>query len=246
MSWWEQPYPGGPMVGPASGFDDTYGNGFSHGKGGNVVDSGVAGFQRQMNLDDTGWIGEKTFNALRSARIPTGLPNAGQPLLDQIAIDLINDYNPPPSQTPIEKVRAAITSFCQQGLAEPDWYYTQARAIDITVNPNGPANSDCSGSAMQMFKWAAQQTGIAVPDPSKQGWSGYGNTNYYQDDWPTVTSGSYLVGDLAHYDGHVCVCMKAGNKDTADWWSFGSEPPSKRKLNYRSDFRKVVRPKLVP
>jgi hypothetical protein len=60
-----------------------------------------------------------------------------------------------------------------------------------------------------------------------------------------VTSGSYQIGDLAHYDGHVCLCYHAGNAETADWWSFGSEPPSSRKLHYRSDFRKVVRPPLV-
>jgi len=55
----------------------------------------------------------------------------------------------------------------------------------------------------------------------------------------------YKIGDLAHYDGHVCLCYHPGNAETADWFSFGSEPPSKRKLYYRDDFRKVVRPPLV-
>jgi len=77
-----------------------------------------------------------------------------------------------------------------------------------------------------------------------QGWSGYGNTNYYEDDHPTVGA-PYKIGDLAHYDGHVCLCYHPGNAETADWFSFGSEPPSKRKLYYRDDFRKVVRPPLV-
>src|SRR5262252_7511406 len=59
-------------------FDQAFSNNFSHGKGPNVIDSGVAGVQRQQNLDPTGWIGEKTFNTLRSIVIPNDLPNGGQ------------------------------------------------------------------------------------------------------------------------------------------------------------------------
>jgi hypothetical protein len=141
--WYEQGYPGGPMVevkgfprcvyppdapdkpvcidGPdvlaykrtvsragrwAWGeFDDTFSDAFSHGKaGGNVGESGVAGVQRQSHLDATGWVGEKTFNLLRSIRIPDGLPNAGQPAMDATAVKQINQAfdqfhgnNPPPS-----------------------------------------------------------------------------------------------------------------------------------------------------
>src|SRR5262245_36725504 len=82
----------GRWPGPASGFDNAFSNGFSHGKGGNVVDTGLAGFQRQMKIDASGWMGEATYNALRSARIPTGLPNAGDPGMDQTAIDLLEAY----------------------------------------------------------------------------------------------------------------------------------------------------------
>ena len=57
-------------------FDQAYSNPFAHGKSGNVGESGVAGMQRQQNVDATGWIGEKTFNTLRSIRIPEGLPHA--------------------------------------------------------------------------------------------------------------------------------------------------------------------------
>src|SRR5262245_9446796 len=131
--WYEQGYPGGPMVGPplirplyppdaaergkapsedgddviaikrtvwrlgrwpgpASGFDNAFSNGFAHGKGGNVVDTGLAGVQRQNGIDDTGWMGEGTYNLLRSAKIPQGLPNAGQYGMDQTAIDLLTKY----------------------------------------------------------------------------------------------------------------------------------------------------------
>ena len=158
MSWYEQPYPGGPMVsvdgfprplyppdsvahgkrpsedGPdieaikrtvsrlgrwpwptGSGFDDSFSNGFSHGKSGNVGETGLAGIQRQQHLDATGWVGEKTFNTLRSARIPSGLPHSGEPAMDATAVKLINEAwkiykgaaSPPPSQGTLRQ--AALT-----------------------------------------------------------------------------------------------------------------------------------------
>src|SRR5262245_24032466 len=60
----------GRWPGPASNFDNAYSNNFAHGKGGNVVDTGLAGFQRQMGIQATGNMGEQTYNALRSAKIP--------------------------------------------------------------------------------------------------------------------------------------------------------------------------------
>ena len=131
-AWWEQGYPGGPMVKvdgfprplyppdarehgkspsvdgpdveaykrivsragrwPWKVFDDAYSNAFAHGEaGGNVADSGVAGVQRQLHLDATGWVGEPTFNGLRSIRIPAGLPHAGEPAMDAYAASLIDE-----------------------------------------------------------------------------------------------------------------------------------------------------------
>jgi len=82
---------------PWGTFDDSYSNNFSHGKSGNVRDNGLAGLQRQNGIDATGWMGEGTYNLIRSARIPNGLPHAGEPLLDQIAIDILEEYeNKPP------------------------------------------------------------------------------------------------------------------------------------------------------
>ncbi|HKV43856.1 MAG TPA: CHAP domain-containing protein [bacterium] len=71
-------------------FDQAFSNGFSHGKGPNVTDTGLAGIQRQQNVQDTGWVGEPTFNTLRSIRIPAGLPHAGEPAMDARAVELIN------------------------------------------------------------------------------------------------------------------------------------------------------------
>lgn len=79
----------GRWEGPASKFDDDYSNLFAHGKSGMVYETGIAGIQRQQNIDDTGFIGKPTFNTLRSIRIPEGLPNAGQMAMDATAANLI-------------------------------------------------------------------------------------------------------------------------------------------------------------
>jgi len=223
---------------PWQQFSGEYSNDFA--------DNGVKPFQRSRGIQATGAYGEDTHNALRWCSIACDLDNAGQWHFDGTAVRLYQGYQTPPPPASEDAIRAAMTDFCEQGIGEPDWYYSQARAIQKEINPNGPATSDCSGSVIQIYWWAKKKTGANVPDPSQQGWSGYGNTNYYEDDWPTVTSGQYRVGDLAHYDGHVCLCYHPGDADSADWWSFGSEPPSKRKIHYRTDFRKVVRPPLTP
>ena len=72
-----------------SSWDDSYSNNFAHGKSGNVADTGVAGFQRQQDIDDTGWFGEKSFNELRSSRVPKG-PHKGDMAMDAEAVRLIN------------------------------------------------------------------------------------------------------------------------------------------------------------
>jgi len=75
---------------PWQEFDQAYSNGFAHGNGPDVVDTGIAGVQRQQHLDATGWIGEKTFKTLRSIRIPQGLPHQGEPAMDAYAVSLLN------------------------------------------------------------------------------------------------------------------------------------------------------------
>jgi hypothetical protein len=72
-------------------FDQAFSNAFSHGKaGGNVGESGVAGVQRQGKIQPTGNIGQETFNLLRSAKIPEGLPHAGEYGMDATSVELIN------------------------------------------------------------------------------------------------------------------------------------------------------------
>jgi len=97
---------------PWQQFNRKYSDDFAHGTSGNVGQTGMAGFQRQMHIDDTGYIGTSTFNALRSARIPASLPHAGEPGMDATAVTLINQaydlfkgHEPPPP--PAESIRHA-------------------------------------------------------------------------------------------------------------------------------------------
>ena len=189
--------------------------------------------------------GEGKWEEIRKVKVPSGA-HAGEYALDSYAQELIRDEKATGggTTTALDQVRKKIVAFCEQGLRKPGlWNYTQNRAVDLTVDPWGGAtiNSDCSGSVLQAVYHAKKVTGLAVKDPSKQNWTGYGNTDLYEDDWPTVTS-SYLVGDLGHYEGHVTLCILKGSWNGSRWWSFGSEPCSKRTLDYRNDFRKVVRP----
>lgn len=92
---------------PWQTFDRAYSNGFAHGTSGNVGHTGVEGVQRQQKLNPTGYIGEATFNTLRSIRVPSG-PNAGEMAMDAYAANLINQAwkqfggkpEPPPAPTP--------------------------------------------------------------------------------------------------------------------------------------------------
>jgi len=236
-----------------SGWDDSYSNAFSHGKGtGSVDDSGVAGFQEQMRIETTGWIGEPTFEALRVSLVPSkdGLRHAGEPLFDSVCIGLLEaateQFAEPAAG--VEDVRAAITDFLEKAEAnEASWHYSQNRPIEVDVDPSAPSiTADCSGIVIQAYHHAQITTGLAVPDPAKQNWSGFGNTDLHEDDHPQVTDGTYLVGDLAHYHGHVTICREAGDASTAVWTSHGQESgPDPRTLHYRSDFRFVVRPPLL-
>lgn len=90
-------------------FDQAYSNNFAHGKpGGNVPETGIAGVQRQNGLQDTGYVGEKTFNLLRSIIIPKPLPHAGEYAMDATAVELINAawerFKGKEDQTPTGKI----------------------------------------------------------------------------------------------------------------------------------------------
>src|SRR5215831_5509674 len=107
---------------PWQTFDDKFSNQFSHGKGGNVGDTGVAGFQRQQKIGDSGWIGQKTFDNLRYALVPAHLSHGGEQAMDQTAINLINEawdmfqgQAPPAKYTPLKRKYIPSPNYSSRG-----------------------------------------------------------------------------------------------------------------------------------
>jgi hypothetical protein len=110
---------------PWQPFDQAYSNSFAHGSGGNVANTGMAGVQRQQQIDDTGWIGKATFNTLRSIVIPEGLPHAGEMAMDQTAAKLLNEAwqafggaEPPPESSGTLRQQALDKAIGELGLTE--------------------------------------------------------------------------------------------------------------------------------
>lgn len=121
---------------PWQPFDDAYSNGFAHGSSGNVSETGVAGVQRQSDIDDTGWIGEKTFNLLRSIRVPEG-PHAGEMAMDDLAASLLVD------------------AWNQFGGHEPEYAEgtLRRRALDLAVDEIGVKESPPDSNQVKYCDW---------------------------------------------------------------------------------------------
>jgi hypothetical protein len=73
-------------------WDDTYSNRFAHGDGwGDQTHAGIEGLQYWSGtLSATGNVGEKTFNFLRSVKVPQGRTHAGEMAMDSVAVNQIN------------------------------------------------------------------------------------------------------------------------------------------------------------
>jgi hypothetical protein len=240
---------------PWQAFDDTYSKAFARGDGPNVIDSGVAGVQRQEGIDPTGYVGDGTYQRLRRAIIPAGKPHAGDFGMDATAVRLLNEAaqalaNPPAT---IADVRAELAAYCRDCLANAGRiHYEQIRPIGcFGVAPTNGFTTDCSGHATCAYYWPRKVTGVAVPDPNHRGYDGYGYTGTLIDN-PTASS-PYQIGDLALYGpstsatSHVVTCYVAGSEANALWLSHGSdEAPYSVKLRYRGDLLVVVRPPLMP
>lgn len=230
-------------------WDNVYWAVFALGKGtGNVEDSGIRGIERQENMVQNGVLDDVLYQKIRRIRVPEG-PNKGEPILDGMSVNLLNlalkEYGPGSEE---RRIREAISDFCLRAEAnESVWHYTQQRPYTgLGVEPEKTHENDCSGYVILAYYWARKTTGLKVKDPSGYSYTGYGNTWDDLDGHPRVTSGNYLVGDLAHYDGHVTVCRKPGDADSSVWSSFGTEfGPDGLKLYYRGDFIKVVRPDFL-
>jgi hypothetical protein len=63
-------------------------------------------------------MGEHTYNLIRSARVPNGLPHAGEPILDQTAIDLLEEYRQEAAGGPETRLQALALAGDQLGYTE--------------------------------------------------------------------------------------------------------------------------------
>ena len=185
-------------------WDEYFSNAFSHGKtGGNVIDSGIAGFQRQMKVQPTGWVGKDTYNAMRSARIPDGLANAGQPLFDSVCVDLLNqaakDFSQPPTQSKTNRQLALQEAIKWLGTKESPFGSNRCKFTDWY----GMVGPWCA--MFQTYSWvtAAQSVGKECPSFARSSYYAY--VPYIVNDARNKRRGlsvttSPLPGDLVCYD----------------------------------------------
>lgn len=179
-------------------FNTTYTEEFATGRSGNVSDNGLAGLQRQNGIDATGWMGEATYNLIRSARIPDGLPHAGEPILDTTAIQLLNDY--------AFEFRGATPTVRQAGLAQALTY------LGYKESPAG-TNSNMFGAwyGMNYEPWCAMfitycmEIGAEGGSPSFVRGSKYAYCPYVLADAKAKRNGlsltlSPIAGDLVLFD----------------------------------------------
>jgi hypothetical protein len=190
----------GRWQGPASRFDDSFSQAFAAGAGPNVVDTGIAGVQRQQNMPDNGIVDEKTFNTLRSIRVPEGKPHAGEMAMDANAANLIAE---------------AYAQFHPKPIAKTT---TRERALDgatgwlgYTENPAG-SNHTTYGEwyGMDLQPWCAMFVTYcyeveAGGSPSFVRGTRYAYVPYIVADAAKATNGLTITqapipGDLVAYD----------------------------------------------
>ena len=221
-----------------SQLDDAYHDVFAHGSSPDVKDSGMAGFQLQEGIEGTGWLGDKTYQAIRRALVPTG-PNKGKPLLDAEAVRLLEsaaqELAAPPEPSKLEAFYSWLDWFVER---EPEIHYSMARPIQPLVDeenpPKLPCSLDCSGSLIYI-SWLA---GLPSPDPN--GYSGAGYTGSLDDKGAKVDPGKAAETAkskrvFAFYDSpdHVVCVLPSGKV-----WGHGQEagPIIGSSIYYRSGF----------
>ncbi len=164
---------------PWGEFDDVYYEGFSKGhknKLGKPIkgEQGVAGLQRILGIQATGYWGKPTHEASLTLRVPNGLPHEGEFIWDQSAINLYNGFE---DLSPAENLVKDIFGWWDWLVArEPSVHYDQGRPINIIYRgerpPKLPLSEDCSGT----FISCAWLAGAKTPDPW-YGYKGYGSTD---------------------------------------------------------------------
>ena len=192
-----------------------------------VADLKIKQGLRSKDLPRDGSYGRDVWEHIRGRRIPAGQPNAGKYALDPYCRKIVQDEAGDNAiNRDVQRVQFYIREWWVKAIANNDrWWYTQNRPGDVTNrNPSTGGGSDCSLMVIQSFRYAQEQSGIFVPDPAKFTYTGYGNTDWYEDDHQKIGS-PFRIGDLAHFHSsrHVICCIKAGTVATAEWGSNGSD-----------------------
>lgn len=227
-------------------FDDQYNK---------KLEEAMRKFQGATGIKPTGQYGRGSWTVLRDQIIegPDGTQHRGEYALDFPARTLLQNeakvlFNSEREQS----VQGYISEFWTIAISNAGaWHYDDDfRPVDVNANPREGGKSDCSGMVIQARSYAKRKTGLSVLDPAKQNWTGFGNTDWYEDDWPKVGA-PFRVGDLAHFHSsrHVIECITAGSVQTAVWGSNGREAaPELVRLatynRYPDEFLYVVRPAI--
>jgi hypothetical protein len=198
--------------------------------------------------------GKLAWAKMRSIKVPKGRPNAGEYAFDFYSRKLVQDEAHVTSDSDAEAlVQRFIREFWLAAINNEDaWHYSQSRPVDVTIDPKASSvRSDCSGTCIQAVKYAGMKAKVEVVDPAKQNFTGFGNTDLFEDDWPKIGS-PFRIGDMAHFHSarHVIMCIKEGDIKTAEWGSHGWEgsPELVRLASYNrypDEFMFVVRPELI-
>lgn len=219
-----------------------------------VLGDAMTKYKKKHGIPPDPSYGKLAWIKMRSQRVPTG-PHKGEYCFDFYARKLIQDEAKVTSDSDeMAQVQYHIRQFWLKAIAANEiWHYSQGRPLDVTVDPSRGGYSDCSFMCIQAVRYAWTMTDHETLDPAKFKYSGYGNTDYYEDDWPKIGQ-PYRIGDLAHFQNerHVIQCIKEGNVDTAQWGSNGSERAPelvgslRSYYRYPDEFMFVVRPQLLP
>lgn len=197
--------------------------------------------------------GQGRWKLVRGLIVPAGRDHAGEYAADLYSRKLVQDEAGATNEGDDEaRVQKRITEFWTIAIANAGaWHYGQMRPGRVNVNPAAGGFSDCSLMVIQAVYYAGRMTGVPVEDPARMSFSGYGNTDWFEDDWPKIGS-PFRVGDLAHFhsERHVIQCIKAGTVSTAVWGSNGREAAPERVVlssynRFPGEYLYTVRPTLL-
>jgi hypothetical protein len=198
--------------------------------------------------------GKLAWEKMRAQRVPKGRPHAGEWAFDKYSRKIVQDEAGVIADSQeMATIQRYIVEWWRIAINKKSiWHYSQVRPGDPSVAPDRGGYNDCSLAVIQAHNYAQRFGGFLVPDPAKQNYTGYGNTDWYLDDWPRIGS-PFRVGDLAHFhsERHVIECIKPGTFSTAQWGSNGSEAapeliaPLTSYYRFPEEFMFVVRPALT-